>query len=49
VDLIRRPRAEVIAQPVRRKLFLMLNLIAPAVVDRLVARVIAAEEKVGQA
>jgi short-subunit dehydrogenase len=48
-DLIRRPRAEVIAQPVRRKLFLMLNLIAPAVVDRLVARVIAAEEKVGQA
>lgn len=49
VDLIRRPRAEVIAQPVRRKLFLMLNLIAPSVVDRLVARVIAAEEKVWQA
>lgn len=49
VDLIRRPRAEVLAQPVRRKLFLMLNLIAPAVVDRLVARVIAAGGKVGRA
>ncbi|TAJ10850.1 MAG: SDR family NAD(P)-dependent oxidoreductase [Nitrospirae bacterium] len=49
VDLIRRPRAEVIVQPVRRKLFLMLNLIAPAVVDRLVARMIAAGGRVGRA
>jgi len=49
VDLIRQPRAEVIAQPVRRKLFLMLNLIAPSLVDRLVVRLIAAKGKVGRA
>lgn len=40
VKLVRRPRAEVIAQPIRRKVFLVLNLIAPGLVDRLVARLI---------
>jgi len=43
VELIRRPRAEVIAQPVRRKIFLVLNLLAPGLVDRLVAKLIGAE------
>lgn len=35
--VLRRPRAEVIAQPVRRRLFLTLNLFAPGFVDRLIA------------
>jgi short-subunit dehydrogenase len=47
VDLIRQPRAEVVAQPVRRKLFLMLNLIAPGLVDRLVSHLIAHEGTAG--
>jgi short-subunit dehydrogenase len=36
----RRPRAEAVAQPLRRKAFLILNLLAPALADRLVAWVI---------
>ena len=40
VKLAKRPRAEVIAQPFRRKLFLSLNLIAPTLVDRLLASMI---------
>lgn len=43
VKLIRRPRPEVIAQPIRRKLFLILNLLAPGLADRLVARLIASD------
>jgi len=43
VKLAMRPRAEVIAQPVRRKIFLVLNLLAPGLVDRLVAKLIGAE------
>jgi hypothetical protein len=49
VKLVERPRAEVIAQPIRRKLFLALNLIAPGLVDRLVARLIGTEGNVRQA
>lgn len=49
VSLIERPRAEVIAQPIRRKLFLALNLIAPSLIDRLLARLIAVEGKIAQA
>ena len=40
VKLIGRPRAEVMAQPIRRKVFLALNLVAPGLVDRLMARMI---------
>ncbi len=40
VTVVKHPRAEVLAQPVRRKAFLILNLLAPAVVDRLLARLI---------
>jgi short-subunit dehydrogenase len=38
VKLIRHPKAEDVAQPVRRKIFFMLNTLAPAFVDRLLAR-----------
>lgn len=41
VRIIRYPRAEVIAQPIRRKLFFILNLFVPGLVDRLVAYLIA--------
>lgn len=44
LKLVRRPRAEVIAQPIRRKVFLALNLIAPGLVDRLVAGLIGSHE-----
>ena len=37
VDVVRRPRAEVLAQPLRRKPLLALNVLAPGLVDRLVA------------
>jgi hypothetical protein len=40
IGVVRRPRAEVLAQPFRRKIFLTLNLIFPGLVDRLVSRVI---------
>jgi len=40
VAVVRRPKVEVLAQPVRRKAFLALNLIVPYVVDRLLARLI---------
>jgi NAD(P)-dependent dehydrogenase (short-subunit alcohol dehydrogenase family) len=43
--VIRRPGAEAIAQPVRRRLALALNLFAPAVVDRLVLRLIHRHER----
>lgn len=43
--LVERPCAEVMAQPIRRKIFLALNLVAPALVDRLVARLIGAHEE----
>lgn len=36
-DVVRRPRAEVLAQPLRRKPLLALNVLAPGLVDRLVA------------
>lgn len=42
VRTIRRPRPEVIAQPIRRKVFLMINLVAPGLVDRLIAGMIGA-------
>ncbi|MEW6544253.1 MAG: SDR family NAD(P)-dependent oxidoreductase [Nitrospirota bacterium] len=41
VGVIRRPRAEVIAQPVRRRAVLGVNLVAASFVDRLLARMIA--------
>jgi len=44
VGLARRPRAEVIAQPVRRKLLLTLNLVAPGLVDRLLTWVVTSGE-----
>lgn len=34
-DVVRRPRAEVLAQPLRRKPLLALNVLAPGLVDRL--------------
>lgn len=40
VEVIRRPRAEVIAQPVRRRVMLGVNLVAAGFVDRLLARMI---------
>lgn len=40
VDVVRQPRAEVIAQPLLRKPVLALNIVAPALVDWLVARLI---------
>ena len=40
VAVARRPRAEVIAQPFRRKVFLALNLLAPGLIDRLLASLI---------
>ena len=40
VKLVKRPRAEVIVQPLRRKIFLCMNLIAPTLVDRLLASMI---------
>jgi short-subunit dehydrogenase len=46
VRVARRPRAEVIAQPFRRKAFLILSLLAPGLTDRLVARVIRSSEPV---
>jgi short-subunit dehydrogenase len=50
VKLVRHPRAEVIAQPIRRKVFLVLNLIAPGFVDRLLAKWIGHDEgKAGHA
>lgn len=45
VEVARRPRAEVIAQPFRRKLLLALNLVAPALVDRLLAWLISHSER----
>ena len=44
VDVVRRPRAEIIAQPVRRRLLFGLNLVAPRLVDRLIARIVGAAE-----
>lgn len=38
VDLVRRPRPEFLPQPVGRKLFLMMNVLAPGYVDRKLAR-----------
>jgi NAD(P)-dependent dehydrogenase (short-subunit alcohol dehydrogenase family) len=50
VRLIEHPSAEAIAQPIRRKVFLALNLIAPGLVDRLLARLIGCgEETTGHA
>jgi short-subunit dehydrogenase len=40
VTVIRRPRAETMAQPVRRRIILGVNLVAAGVVDRLLARLI---------
>lgn len=40
VAVVKRPKAEVLAQPVRRKAFLTLNLLAPAMVDHLLAKLI---------
>ena len=37
VAMAPRPRAEVLAQPIRRKMFFMLNLVSPSLGDRLVA------------
>lgn len=38
VHLVRSPRPDVIVQPIRRKIFLALNLVAPGLIDRLLAR-----------
>jgi hypothetical protein len=38
VELVRRPRAEVLAQPLGRRLFFILNVIAPGLVDRKLAQ-----------
>lgn len=40
VSVAKRPRAEVIVQPVRRKFFLVLNLLMPGFIDRLLVRMI---------
>lgn len=48
VGVIRRPRADVLAQPIRRKLFLALNLFAAGLVDRLLARMIDAGSRVAR-
>jgi len=45
VKLIEHPRAEAIAQPIRRKVFLVLNLIVPGFIDRLLARLIGCGEE----
>jgi len=45
VRVIRRPGAEAIAQPVRRRLALALNLFAPALVDRLVLALIHRQDR----
>lgn len=47
VGVIRRPRAEVLAQPIRRKVLLGLNLLATALVDRLLLKVIGDEGTAG--
>lgn len=44
VEVIRRPRPEVIVQPVRRRIILGLNLVAPGLVDWLIARIVKAAE-----
>lgn len=41
IALIRHPRAEIMAQPFRRKILFMLNLLAPSLIDRLVAYLVA--------
>jgi short-subunit dehydrogenase len=38
--VVRRPRAEALAQPIRRKAFFILNLLAPGATDRLLAGLI---------
>jgi NAD(P)-dependent dehydrogenase (short-subunit alcohol dehydrogenase family) len=40
VKLIRHPQAVDVAQPIRRKLFFILNILAPSLVDRLLARML---------
>lgn len=40
VKLIERPRAEVVAQPFRRKAFFILNVIAPSLIDQFLRRAI---------
>ncbi len=44
VRVIRHPQAEVIAQPVRRKLFLAANLLVPGLVDRLLLRIVGRQQ-----
>jgi short-subunit dehydrogenase len=44
VRLITHPRADVMAQPFRRKIFLTLNLLAPGLIDRLVAYLVASRQ-----
>lgn len=44
VGVIRHPQAEVMAQPIRRKLFLAANLIAPGLVDRLLLRMVGSQQ-----
>lgn len=44
VDTIQRYKPDVIAQPIRRKAFLIMNLIAPGLVDRLMAKLICPAE-----
>jgi short-subunit dehydrogenase len=45
VGVVCRPRPDVIAQPLRRRAFLLLNLLAPGLVDRLIARVLERYER----
>jgi short-subunit dehydrogenase len=49
VRVIRRPGAEAIAQPLRRRLLLAFNLFAPAVVDRLVLALVHRGDRRAQA
>lgn len=47
VRLIRHPKAENVAQPIRRKLFFILNILAPSLVDRLLARILKVDPREG--